>query len=41
MSSFFKNKDGKIEKYSNKHNHETNDMKAIKEITKNELKLKI
>ena len=39
--AFLKIKDGKIEKYSNKHNHETNDMKAIKEITKNELKLKI
>ena len=39
--AFLKIKDGKIEKYSNKHNHETNDMKAIKEITKNELKLKV
>ena len=39
--AFLKIKEGKIEKYSSKHNHETNDMKAIKEITKNELKLKI
>ena len=39
--AFIKIKDGKIEKYSNKHNHKTNDMKAIKEIKKNKLKLKI